>query len=597
MNKVIFSFATIMLIILLSGAVAYESDAGDDPVKTSRITYVSGDAVIQPSISGNTLEAALNMPFMIGDRLATGTDGRIEFRLGDGMSGWLWHDTKIELTESAMDQSGKRQSVIRVWYGAISVRRLDMSSYDHVLSVNTGSGRITLSNDTLIRVTMESDLTAIYVTVHRGKAIAESAAQRKELLSGETWRSTAGSGQWEFVSSPAKDAFDDWFIERDNVQQNAWSEAQGYPEDVVPHEYMDQAAGLHGYGRWVFIQHTWYWAPFVSSSWVPYHFGYWDFIPSWGWFWVPFEPWGWTAYRYGYWRFFAGYGWMWYPNWRWRGHHAHWRYTGRSVHWVAAHPDDDMDSYGNLRSGAIPINSKLAIGIPVEAGQQVDQMLNRIPVQRNAIGSLPPADNAIWRSELPENLRPSAHRRGGTDHSIGESSLVINPYARGSQRLRPTGSQMHQRPPNQMHSPQPVRTPEQYCPMQPNRQRYTPSGTTEIHQRPGRVGRPESARPQQHSERQQLIPHQNTPGKNGQGEKQGPPGRPPPRRPPSNQTAPQRTPESLNPDTSAVLIPSTSVLRDIVKTITAKGSILSPGRSGSAALRSYAGKAAEIRTN
>lgn len=93
------------------------------PDQRSRISYVKGDVVMQPSTSGNTLEAVMNMPFMKGDRLATGSDGVFEFRLGDGVTGWGWYDTKIELMDSIMRASDQRSSVIKLCTA--------LSPYDH----------------------------------------------------------------------------------------------------------------------------------------------------------------------------------------------------------------------------------------------------------------------------------------------------------------------------------------------------------------------------------------------------------------------------------------------------------------------------------
>lgn len=112
---------------LWSGAVSVV--AQDDPVdpengQRSRITYVNGDVVIQPSVSGNTLEAIMNMPLMAGDRLACGADGSVEFNLGDGVNGWLWYETKIELIDSGVSNQSGRHSDLKLWYGAVAIRSM-----------------------------------------------------------------------------------------------------------------------------------------------------------------------------------------------------------------------------------------------------------------------------------------------------------------------------------------------------------------------------------------------------------------------------------------------------------------------------------------
>jgi len=155
------------------------------------------------------------------------------------------------------------------------------------------------------------------------------------------------------------------------------------------------------------------WAPFVSIGWTPYHFGYWDWIPGWGWTWIPDEPWGWTAYHYGYWAFYYEYGWIWFPHWRWGSHWASWRSYGRSVHWIPIHPRDELDSQGRLLQGSTPKNSRLELGIPVEAGQSFDDLLQRMPVRtRHSLDSLPSSSG--WQNDPPVEITREAQQLSHT---------------------------------------------------------------------------------------------------------------------------------------------------------------------------------------
>lgn len=503
----------LVIVGLWSGAVSVV--AQDDPVdpeneQRSRITYVNGDVVIQPSVSGNTLEAVMNMPLMAGDRLACGADGSVEFNLGDGVNGWLWYETKIELIDSGVSSQSGRHSDLKLWYGAVAVRSIPMEQ-EHSVSIDTGYGRINLGKDTLVRVTVESDQTAIYLTVLKGTVSADSSGGTLSMATGETWRTMAGSGQWTSVTTPVQDTFDKWFIERDQLLSGAYTYSDQFTSEAVPSEYIDEAAALHGYGRWVSIGGNWYWSPYVASGWVPYHHGYWDYYPVWGWIWIPFEPWGWTVYHFGYWAFYYDWGWLWFPSWRWRGHYAHWRTDGRTVHWIAAHPEDDMDANGLLRQGAVPRNSQLAIGIPVEAGQSVDQMMNRTPIIRNTIASNP-ADTSPWIGKLPDSFKPSLLRRPGLDRTIAEPPARIQRYGQPAVRdsypmqHRQTYGGINSKPVNpyrnnQSVSPNPYRNPSRY-PTYPARRpevnrTIKPPVTTKppVNNHPGPAVKPES-RPQ-----------------------------------------------------------------------------------------------------
>lgn len=402
-------------------------DTGVPAEGRSRITYVNGDVVLQPSSSGNTLEATINLPLMSGDRLATGEDGAVEFRLGDGIIGWGWHESKLEYSGISDQPEGYLQAALQLWYGAISFRTMTMGDLEQHLAVELGAGPVEVHTDTLVRFTFESDLTAIYVTVPEGSVTVQSEGRPLTIQPGRTYMTQPGSGEWVAVPAPQEDAFDAWYRERDRLLTGAYEYAESLPDDTIPPEYADEAASLHGYGRWVTISGQWYWSPYVAAGWVPYHHGYWDYFPGWGWTWIPSEPWGWTAFHFGFWSYYYDWGWLWIPTWRWRPHYACWRYDGRSVHWVAAHPNDPMDRNGMLLEGHVPINSRLEIGIPVEAGQTVNELLNHQPVRRNAVYSVP-ENNGQWRSRLPETLKPDMRRNVGRDVSLSESPERLERY-------------------------------------------------------------------------------------------------------------------------------------------------------------------------
>ncbi|MBN1296576.1 hypothetical protein JXA80_07325 [bacterium] len=456
------------------------SDASDTDEGHSRLTYVSGDVVLQPSSSGNTLEAVVNMPLMSGDRLATGVDGAVEYRMGDGVLGWTWHETKMEFSDCVGEENGAHRCRLMLWYGATAVRTKSMSGGEHRVVVDIGSGTVELGTDSLARVTFESDMTAVYVSIEEGTAGVSSAGRGMPVRAGETVMMQPGSGEWSQVVTPQMDPFDEWYQERDRLLSGAYDYADQVSGDMIPPEYADEAAALHGYGRWVTIGGSWYWSPYVAAGWVPYHHGHWDFFPGWGWTWIPYEPWGWTAFHYGFWSYYYDWGWLWIPTWRWRPHYACWRYDGRSVHWVAAHPDDPMDNHGMLRPGSVPRNSQLEIGIPVEAGQTIEEMIRREPIRRNAVYALP--DNTgSWSARLPDTLKPSMSHQPGLDSNVSEAPARIERYGQPSVIPRNQPVAPFHRAPTQSVRPRQIDRPLGGDRI-PN-YRQGPSGITEIQRR------------------------------------------------------------------------------------------------------------------
>jgi len=359
-----------------------------------------------------------------------------------------------------------------------------------------------LSPGTLARVTVESDLSAAYLTVYQGEVRIVSKGTELTVAAGDTFMTHSGSGVWSSILEPGQDNFDNWFIERAKLASGAYSYSQQLPEETVPSEYSDEASSLYGYGQWITIEGSRYWAPYVASGWVPYHNGHWSFYPGWGWTWIPYEPWGWVAFHYGFWEYFFDWGWVWYPKWRWRPHYSHWKYDGRSVHWVAAHPDDPMDQNGVLLKGATPVNSTLQIGIPVEAGQMVSELNQSKPVRRNAIYSTPP-NAGKWDSAISQSLKPSVTRQQGVDYSIHESPSRTEHYVKPQNQVYQNSQ--FQRPVTQPVRPRQINQPPgptYQSPIQPYRKPVTQPGYNEIQRsqptlkRPsGNVVKPPSVKP------------------------------------------------------------------------------------------------------
>jgi len=117
--------------IIFSGIVqSQDSSVQQDSAVFNRLTVVQGDVVLQPSISGNTLEAVINMPVQQGDRLATGQDGAVEFKLNDGIYGWLWYESKLEVSEVF---SSAGQTRVKLWYGAAALSTQHVNG-DHTVN-------------------------------------------------------------------------------------------------------------------------------------------------------------------------------------------------------------------------------------------------------------------------------------------------------------------------------------------------------------------------------------------------------------------------------------------------------------------------------
>lgn len=109
-------------------------------------------------------------------------------------------------------------------------------------------------------------------------------------------------------AAPAPDARDRWNdVRSDRIGESI--SARYLPPGVYGAEELDH------YGRWrVVSTYGSVWIPHgVSATWVPYSTGYWVWDPYYEWTWVDDAPWGWEPFHYGRWVYIDGY-WAWAPG-------------------------------------------------------------------------------------------------------------------------------------------------------------------------------------------------------------------------------------------------------------------------------------------
>jgi hypothetical protein len=109
-------------------------------------------------------------------------------------------------------------------------------------------------------------------------------------------------------AAPAPDAWDRWNDARSDRIGESIS-ARYLPPDVYGAEELDH------YGRWrVVSTYGAVWIPYgVNVGWVPYSTGYWVWDPYYAWTWIDDAPWGWAPFHYGRWVYIDGY-WAWAPG-------------------------------------------------------------------------------------------------------------------------------------------------------------------------------------------------------------------------------------------------------------------------------------------
>ena len=119
-----------MAVLILGMAAPLVASQEDDPTSLSYISYLERYATVQPASDDDSIEAVINMPLMIGDRVDTAREARMEIVLADGSILWLDQYTTVSLDAVAFSRDvGGDRTVLYLVDG-----RLMVEVPEHVLS-------------------------------------------------------------------------------------------------------------------------------------------------------------------------------------------------------------------------------------------------------------------------------------------------------------------------------------------------------------------------------------------------------------------------------------------------------------------------------
>jgi len=273
-------------ITLISAAPA----SADPPSRVARLGYATGAVSFSPAGESDWVEASINRPLTLGDRLWVDADARAEIQVGgaqvrlDGGSGVSIVQideriTQIELTEGVM---------------LVRVRRLDPGQ---VFEIDTPNLAFTVRKPGEFRIGVDRDGEATTIVVRRGEGEVVGGSASYFVDARQPYR-FAGNDLRDIydVDMPRLDAFDRWASERDRYYDRSVS-ARYVSDDVVGYQDLDT------YGTWrsnPTYGNVWY-PTRVDAGWAPYRDGHWAWVDPWGWTWVDDAPWGFAVTHYGRW--------------------------------------------------------------------------------------------------------------------------------------------------------------------------------------------------------------------------------------------------------------------------------------------------------
>ncbi|HEX8424001.1 MAG TPA: DUF6600 domain-containing protein, partial [Pyrinomonadaceae bacterium] len=259
--------------------------------------------------------AALNLPLVEGDRLATGAGARVEIQIDARNFVRLGEYSTLDIV--TLRDEGVALSVPE---GTATLRlaRFDNDrEYFEIDAPKTtlaaeqkGAYRLDVAQNGNVRVTVREG----------GRARLYSETSGFTLRDGRTaelvYSDAAPDGDWELSATRSGDQWDAWVDERERflASRLRYDRRDRYYDNNVW-----GAEELDAYGDWVDSGEFGYvWRPHVTvinnyHDWAPYRYGHWRWVSPYGWTWVGDEPWGWAPYHYGRWVYVNNY-WCWAPR-------------------------------------------------------------------------------------------------------------------------------------------------------------------------------------------------------------------------------------------------------------------------------------------
>jgi hypothetical protein len=311
-----------------TATAALDEEADDtgyeETARVVRVSMLRGDVSLRRAGSNSWEKAALNLPLVEGDRLATGADARLEIQIDARNFVRLGEYATLDIV--TLRDEGVAFSLPE---GTATLRLANFDSKREYFEIDApkttlaaeqkGSYRLDVAQNGNVRVTVREG----------GRARLYSETSGFTLRDGRTaelvYQNDSTDGDWELAAARSFDQWDTWVDERERYLASRLRydrRDRYYDNDVWGAEELD------AYGDWVDSgEYGRVWRPHVTvinnyHDWAPYRYGHWRWVSPYGWTWVADEPWGWAPYHYGRWVYVNNY-WCWAP----RGY-AH--YSGRS---------------------------------------------------------------------------------------------------------------------------------------------------------------------------------------------------------------------------------------------------------------------------
>ena len=284
------------------GTPTSNAPAPEEKNGVARISLIHGDVSTQRGDSKDWSAAALNAPVLAGDRVSTGDKARTEIQLDYANMLRLAEHSQANIT-----QLTRSQIQVQLGHGMANYSVYRNSDADAEIDTPNVAIR-TERRESSFRILVTAD-DHTEVLVRRGE-IEVTTPQGGTRVGQNQFITIQGNGadaQYKIGEAPARDDFDQWNTDRDNMIRNSVSRRR-------TNDYYVGSEDLDAHGTWTEVpDYGPVWRPAEPAGWAPYRDGRWVYEPYWGWTWVSYDSWGWAPYHYGRWMYVNG-GWGWWPG-------------------------------------------------------------------------------------------------------------------------------------------------------------------------------------------------------------------------------------------------------------------------------------------
>ncbi len=275
----------------------------DPPGRVGRISYIGGTVSFKTADDTQWTQATPNFPVAAGAAFWTDAGSLVEIRIG---SSALQMDEATKLEFTYLDDHAIQ---VRINQGTLAVKLRNLDREDSFKVVTLDGITVSLLSAGRYRVDAARSNQPLRVTAFEGTVQIANDSSAVIVSEGKTAIVLGGTGLIRHeIREAIPVAFDDWAQSRD----------YGGAADNPPHYVSQEMTGsqeLSSNGQWsTDPEYGPVWSPYgMPADWAPYQYGHWSWVEPWGWTWIDDAPWGFAPFHYGRWVFINS-SWRWAPG-------------------------------------------------------------------------------------------------------------------------------------------------------------------------------------------------------------------------------------------------------------------------------------------